>query len=416
MVRRLHIVYVLFFSVFFLPFVELSPNIPSIRPEWCILAAAIAVFSIERLPAKVFYWFLALAGTIVFSIIYGSATQGVSVNMADTFELLKPLLYFLFFTFARSVNITEAELHRFLRVMNWMFVVVGMLAILQYFGGGPVLNALLSIYAPAERIEIYVGSRATATMANPNDLGMLLTIGFALSVFTLRLSFPYRINNLFPFVLLLGVVASGSRTAMIASLLVAVIFFYRQKKMGRLSLKNTFYLLAALAVIAGVVVINAAMFSNTAYRLFLSSDDSANSSWIARFTNTVSTLKLIQQSPIFGWGVNKQGFEWGDNVDNEYILLLYRYGLVGLIVVIGSFAIMWKKSRLVYYQNGTLEKSYTYFLTAALIAAALFAYAAGIFHAFRLCTLIVLLIGVGASVQKREKEIFNGGRMGINEP
>jgi O-antigen ligase len=405
--KRFHILCLICFSTLYIPFFELSSSAPSLRLEWFFLILGILVFPIRKISTSTSLWYFALILSMIISILYGIIFLGVRLGKSDMFELLKPILYFLFFSFAKSVAIDPKMLKIFLRFNIILFLSLSLIAIIQYFGGGPLFKLFFSLYTPEERVATYVGSRATATMSNPNDLGMALTIGFALSVFSLDIKLPFRISFYAPFILLFGIIASGSRTALISTIIITLVFIRMQFKLGRVTFKSLFFLIYVLAFIVVFVIFNADLFTTTAYRLFLSSDDSAISSLTSRVTTTLEVLGLISDSPILGWGVNKIGFASGDNIDNEYILFLYRYGIVGLLIILGVFWNMRNGTKSKFIQFQSPAYFYNLFLSSLLIGASVFAYAAGIFHTFRLCTLIVIFLGVGAGLINDEDSSTN---------
>ena len=59
------------------------------------------------------------------------------------------------------------------------------------------------------------------------------------------------------------------------------------------------------------------------------------SSWVARVENWETHFTFWKESPWFGWGPGKETM--GTVVDNEWLLILRRYGLIGTIAFIGLF-------------------------------------------------------------------------------
>ncbi|HZK10764.1 MAG TPA: hypothetical protein VFD10_00165, partial [Atribacterota bacterium] len=58
-------------------------------------------------------------------------------------------------------------------------------------------------------------------------------------------------------------------------------------------------------------------------------------SWQARIVNWKVNYDLWKLSPLFGWGPGKVTMT--TIVDNEWLLLLRRYGLIGVIIFILDF-------------------------------------------------------------------------------
>lgn len=401
-INRLHVLRAIAFSVIFLPFLPTAGGLPLLRPEWFIVAAAAAAFPRAGTIDRVTVWFLILAGMIILSIFYGMAFHGTTVAARDGFELLKPVLYLMFYSFIRRIDLPVPELRRMVRAILCMLGVVALIAVVQYLDPGQTLKPFLSLYTDADRVDIYTGLRATATMSNPNDLGMLLVFGYSLCLFSmnqgiLRPKAEMALLGLLAF----GVFTSGSRTSMGAAL--AVTAYFLAKNLG-FSLRKLRVIAAILVIFAigTALVMRSEVFAKSVQRVLVFSDnEAAQVSWLLRVGAVIQTLELIGESPVLGWGPNKLGFELGDNVDNEYILILYRYGGAGLAVFAATLIALWRKARWPRIGGEPFLENYGNFLTGCLIGCAIFAYAAGVFHTFRLMTLLILFMSMGVAARNR---------------
>ena len=78
---------------------------------------------------------------------------------------------------------------------------------------------------------------------------------------------------------------------------------------------------------------------------------------------------MIKESPIIGYGVNKQYFyERGLYSENEYILMMWRYGAIGLLLYLGMFFIpLWNyfKRR---KEEGKLQKGFLFLIIIVTVA------------------------------------------------
>jgi O-antigen ligase len=107
-------------------------------------------------------------------------------------------------------------------------------------------------------------------------------------------------------------------------------------------------------------------------------------------------LLLIAQNPIFGIGPSKSLYEDMGSLDNEYITILFRYGLVGLIATAAFVRVL---------AFGAIKQKAAFYRTmrnlagALLVAIALFAYTAASYGNFRIMFLIIIISALPASVK-----------------
>jgi O-Antigen ligase len=396
----LNLLYFLFLSTMFLPWITIFESAPLLRPEW-IVVAFFAILYPHRFIAdkRIYFSFGALFLCMCISMIWGELVPGADFTIPDIFELLKPFLYALFYMFVISIDVSTKNLEKVQRKILLMFTVAAFIAIIQYFAP-EIIRPFLKLYAGEDRIDIYKTSRATGTMGNANDLGMLFVLGSGLSFFTLRQKlFPPIRSIVVSVIQVLGVFASGSRTASVALLCILLYFFYINAFKYK-SFKNTVIIMIFI-LIAGVVI---AQYADILYqsinRYAVFSDVEEDTAFALRMEGMFDTLHLIRNSIFFGWGPNKEGFIWGNNVDNEYILFLYRYGISGLLVLIILFYNMWKLGKTKKKSSLLIYNSYHYFLTSIMFGSMIFAFTAGIFQQFRLMTLIILFLSIGNTVAR----------------
>jgi len=395
--RRIHILYFLLFSLILLPWIKIGSASPEIRPEWVLLIIGLLVFHVGKktIKSSVAYWSIALAISFFVSTIYGMTFLNVSVDARDFFELLKPILYFLLYIFVASTSLSLIELKRFLKIAILIFSVAGAISVIQYFAP-ETIRPILSLFTDSERIIIYAQARATGTMGNANDLGMLNMLGFALTLYTIKHKlFGSGTSSVVMIIMALGVLASGSRTAFVCLLLVVIYFFYSE---FNLSLKRVVALAVVFVTIYTVINLNLDVFQQSTKRYASINNLEEDVAWMSRLNGAIETLSLISRSIFFGYGPNKKEF-LGSNIDNEYILILYRYGIIGIIVSGGYFFALWRQSQHTIRQSVPFLKSYSHFSTAILLASMAFAYTAGIYMSFRLMMLLVLFCTIVINIR-----------------
>jgi hypothetical protein len=396
---RLHFLYAILVSVVLLPWISISPSAPGIRPEWLLLLVSLLAF--HRILAKaidsaVVFWSVAVGISSAISIAYGVAFLGVAVDLSDLFELLKPVLYLLLYVFVASTCLSVHQLRRFLCVALLTLSVAGVLSIVQYFAP-EVVSPILTMYTDAERVSLYAQLRATGTMGNANALGMLFVFGYALALFTHR----HRLFGTVPasavlLIMLLGLLASGSRTAFVCMFVVTLCYLLSEVK---LRLKSVLAVGIISVALFKVCSSNLEILRGPIERYATLMNMARDTAWKSRVYGAVETLAEIKQSVFVGHGPDKIGFIMGSNVDNEYVLTLYRYGVVGLLVLGGFFYSLWRQSQVRNPSSLPLVRSYAHFATAVLLASLVFAYTAGMYQVFRLMMLLIIFLTVAGQAR-----------------
>ena len=402
---RLVYIKMIIFSIILTPWITLFKGLPDFRPEWFITIIGLIVFSISRRPinSRIAFWAILVYTSMLSSMVYGMLFMGITISVSDFTELLKPILYFLTFYFVATATYSLTDYIIVLQVVLICFGVAAVIAVIQFFAPGSIAPLLL-LWAPEERIDLYVLSRATGTMGNANDLGFLMNLGFALTLFTLRHRvLPLSCTSLLLILNFAGVFASGSRTALIC--LVVIISTYVLVEMK----KNA----KSLIFVTGLVVSIVWLFQNYAAdfemaaglldRISSLGNIESDTAWQPRVQGALETLSLIKESLFFGHGPAKQAFTVADNIDNEYILLLFRYGIFGLISIAGLGWALAMQQKPAVYKASPLLASMRNFSWATLVAGAIFAYTAGLFSSFRLFGLLIVLWTISTCVRSESR-------------
>ncbi|MBZ0307575.1 MAG: O-antigen ligase family protein, partial [Anaerolineae bacterium] len=198
-----------------------------------------------------------------------------------------------------------------------------MIAIAQVINGGALgLEALGELQAD----EIYhTGSRLRGygLSVNPNNLSGYLLI--ALFVwFKMDTALPCPYYGLWGFLLLAGLLATGSSTAIISLILVSIFYFFPFKQ-------RFLFLVTALLIVLGSLLWRESSVGVTD-RLFFAYDD---------------TLEVLRQSPILGVGADNLMVEISHQnpfslevllpAHNAFLMIWAELGLPGLILVLMTF-------------------------------------------------------------------------------
>tara|TARA_Y100000385_G_C12743061_1_gene487659 strand:- start:38 stop:583 length:546 start_codon:yes stop_codon:yes gene_type:complete len=128
---------------------------------------------------------------------------------------------------------------------------------------------------------------------------------------------------------------------------------------------------------------------------FISFSDGTNNSMLLRYQQWSDAIALFNQSPIIGWGPAKDLHT--SVVDNEYFLLLRRYGVIGCALVIYFlfsfiFVFLKQKRKIDTLDSKTKSISYTTLLT--LLMTAIIMVTNNFFSGYQLMPLYVVMIAI----------------------
>lgn len=326
-----------------LPSFKVASGLPDVRPEELLLVLFLLClpwlrFKLE--PARVAEIGRAIAALLIVtlvSIIWARLFLHCRAGLRDLFELIKPLKYYFIILLVASAGLEKKGLERNFRWF-WIFSGCFILAcFLEYWNIGGIRQYLLP-YAPDKvALSRLASPRIMGLMGNPNYTGLflMLVISFAFSsLLFYRNSFRTGIFYVAMFSLAgMAEFLTMSRTAMAATLVSLVFIGAKFLISPRVSRRQ-----AAIAL--GVIVLIMAVFLAAAGEEFLWRYQAAlhldtNTSFQAKLVFWQQAWDLYKQSPIFGWGPAKSLMT--GVVDNEYLLIARRYGLVGLIIYLGFY-------------------------------------------------------------------------------
>ena len=126
-------------------------------------------------------------------------------------------------------------------------------------------------------------------------------------------------------------------------------------------------------------------------------------SWQARVMNWEMNFSIWMESPWLGWGPGKATM--GTIVDNEWLLLLRRYGVVGLTVFLGLFgSLFFGLSRIRRSNPESLVVALAVALQGTLMGYALYMMFAAVYHSLQLMPILLLFLGLAYSQWRARQE------------
>lgn len=242
-------------------------------------------------------------------------------------------IYFLSYPIFKE----KARLRKFFLAAEFTAVVVSAYACLQILGMDP-----LGLQPPIFR-------RPISTIGSPVFLGGFLTIVFPFSVMNTSEKRNMVLRILFPSVILLGIVASQTRSAYLAAaseIIIVVIFYPLLFKKGSKDYKKKVRrILLGLLMILTIVTIASLIFPQNIFtQRFLSIlNDGNNPRWIL----WRDSFEIFKKYPITGPGIGMfpnaleefysfdlrmaESGGYFDHPHNNFFYMLYSMGIIGLL-------------------------------------------------------------------------------------
>lgn len=356
-------------GIFIFPMISISSKLPHF--ELTDLLVPFLIFRILkdsrfnltiRMKQILIAVFLILSISLVINFKYNSYN--------DLFEYYKYFKIFLFVYFAK-IYVFE---NKFLdKTIDFIFIILFLLNILQYFNLFNFNYLIEPFYADIKHL-VYFGKntlgepdtkRLLGTFGNPNNNSLGISFFFFYYLFNKR---ENKIKYLYLFLSLLLILASQSRTGFYAITLIFIIYLFTNCKDLRFKIFYVLLYLFSFFIINRFQDFEKIISSkkeesvlrvdnkiNNAFKIkknidsiinqdvsgtkYLSSVDfedmDQNTSINSRIKIWGELLKMIKVKPIFGHGPQKNFFYSRKLYpENEYILILWRYGILGLIIYV----------------------------------------------------------------------------------
>lgn len=391
-----------------LPPIRFETGLPDIRLQAIIIVAAWLLFFLPFLssggqaalilrwnPAN--KWFFLFALCIIISMGLSAFAHNLYPIARDFWELGKLLLYFLLFFFMANLKILPEDLKRYYTASLIIFMLSALFGFAQFFNFLDINTLISPLYATTQLETLILGRRIVGTGANPNDFAYMMVLSASLAL-TGALWLKGRNVRIFSWIVFflscLAVVLTRSRSGLLAliaaCLIIAVILYivcFGLNRTARMLLATSPLLLLLLIAIINLAPDAFYTYISSAFNL------ETDASWQVRQNAWPAQLELWQQSPVFGWGPAKETMT--SITDSEWILLLRRYGIFGVLIFtllfISIFITLAKISQR--YQRSYLNV-FCYGLQAVLIVYAIIMLPAGFYHNIQLASILFIYFGL----------------------
>jgi O-antigen ligase len=391
-----------------LPPIRFNGVLPDIRFEVIIIVAAwvlvflpflssggLTTIKLLRIPAS--KWFFLFALCILISIVYAALFNNFYPSGSDLWEFGKLLLYFLIFFFVANLRISPDELKKYYVASLIIFILSALVGIAQHFNFCDINSTVSPLYATTQLETLTYGGRVVGTMANPNEFASLMVLSASISLAGALWLQERRILVLswIAFCLsCLAIVLTGSRSGLVALALTFFIITILLHTIcfGSGSTIRLILIISTILLLIFVIIISIAQvhfFSSVASIQNMNTDIS----WQVRQVSWPDQLRLWSQSPIFGWGPGKSGMP--AFIDSEWILLLRRYGILGVLVFIMLFtSIFIVLAKLTQKSARSYLNIFCYSLQAVMLAYIVIMIPGAVYHDIQLMCILFVFLGI----------------------
>jgi len=390
------------------PSIDLPDGFPAVRLEFIFVFGAWALIILKKLRLglltrfftfPIYKWFWLLSITVFISMAYGAVVKSQPLVGKDFFELLKILQYVLTFSLIARLRINETSFEHAYVLAIIVLMLSAIFAFLQYINFVGINEWITPYYVSTQLEAVLNQTRITGTMGNPNEFGALMVLPAALSISggllfkksKLRLfcwvSFP-----IFSFALFLTASRSALITLIVTIIAILLIFIVSR------SLRHGNWRIIGFVIYCCVIGIIVLQFGSEKmfFRFVEMERIDQITSLHDRLDNWETHFELWKQSYLLGWGPAKASM--GTIVDNEWLLLLRRYGVVGVIVFLGfsgSLFIGLSRIRKINTEESVVALSIA--LQATLCGYAIYMIPAAVYHCLQLMPILLLFLGLAYS-------------------
>jgi len=393
--RSLRLVYIIILSTVLLPDIRIK-GLPSLRIEQILISIlsiiVVYVLSIDNdfriLMPKFIFVQIGLSFFILLSMLVGSL-KGIDIILRDFFELYKIFIYVGVYTVTLLCIKSNDDRISIIKFMIVCILLSVLVAVQQYFDLFSLNEKYVRWLAPTQYhtlVDNYPNPRVIGMTSNPNEYAVMLGLGCLLSWSLFVQTFRTRY---FMYFLLcsMGVILTGSRSGMI--FLIACVFLfnilYLYDLLRKRELKAFNHMISTFFIFTILVLAIFLLLPQTiTWRLKAGLNIGMDTSFQARLSNWDEHISYFKMSPMFGLGPAKS-IVYETFVDNEWLLLLRRYGIVGTLYLIYMFLIpMLERKR----------NLFNIIYISVICASAIYMIPASIYHSFRLMPLVMILTAI----------------------
>ncbi len=360
-------------------------------------------------------WFVLFGISICVSITFSALVLDYQPLLRDWFELLKIVQYFLIFALVVGMDIRDGDYKRIYLWSLAIFALAVFFGFAQYFNLFDVNRIIVPYYTTTQLKGLLVHKRIIGTTANPNDFAALLVIGssLALSGFLYLKEKFLRYTSIICFVLFaLATALTLSRTGLVIQIVACAFILFGHYLFHLARLKKIRVFIVVIVVLLLIISLIVWLAPEKFYiRMTSGLNIIDDNSWQLRMGRWGEALNLWRQSPFFGWGPGKKTMT--TIVDNEWILLLRRYGILGVSVFVlwfgGYLVTLVKLARSLNRRAGDEDrylKVLVVAMQATLVSYAVYMMPSAVYHSLQLMPILMIYLGLILASLNNRKKVF----------
>lgn len=345
--------YSIVFLLFLTPSFKLVEFLPKVRLEELFIVFIVSVLWVRVIYKK--YVLLAFNNLVIFLLIFcfliafsilNGTFRGYQTSIFDFNQFIMVFKYGMIYTMALTFYYlnreNKVEMIRFLHFIFFMASLLFLIVIQQYFNLFGLNEAYIRFVAPTQfdtLVDGYAHPRPVGMIGNPNELGFFFVMVGLLALFIL-FNRGFKMAYLLVFIMqIAGVFLTLSRTSLIAFAVGAAIIIVLTLMSSKMEIKKYFRILILISILSLVTiyVISYTDFLDRIWWRFSEIFNLANStSWNARLNNWSENLDIFMKHVVLGVGPLSRAI-LQHAADNEWLLLLRSYGIIGTVAVCGIF-------------------------------------------------------------------------------
>lgn len=340
--------------------------------------------------------FIIFIAWITISIFISSFKEPYFYSNRDWLEVYKNLKLLLIIVIANQIIINKTLIDKIFNVILFSLSASALFGIMQYFNLAGINSWLTPHFLAESQIKgLEVHGRIVGTYANPNVFGTAMLVGIGLSIGRFFQIFKLR----YLFLALMFLVATFltlSRTSLIACFILIFIISFQSiwKSRNKLLTLASFIFIPIIGLIA---------LKTAPEKLFFRAQNLNNLSEDASFQGRLDIWRRIfneRTLPNIYTGTGPVS-NLRITYDNEWLMIMTLYGIVGLILLLTWFYIIYRNlGKLDYQING----SYIIALRSIMVVYGISMFMEPVFQQLQLMPLIALMIGVLLNSSNKKAE------------
>lgn len=251
------------------------------------------------------------------------------IAIAFTFNYVIQIALFISFIVLFSNYKVKRE--DVLKVIYWVAVLIAFIGIIEYFNYD-LMSKVLSIF----REKQYLYGRVSSMFENPNHFGSFMAVSLTIGMYFLIKEIGKKKFIIGNILIGIGVLFSGSRSAMIVSLIGIFMIIYNLNKYSDFKIKKR-YVYLIISVLMIVIILNQEEISRL--NLIIDGIKSRDFDMISGNRGIIwsNAISMLDYNPLFGIGngnVQKEMINYMDQgfgTHSLYISLLVENGIIGFV-------------------------------------------------------------------------------------